>query len=60
MQKQKHTTVQTALDDLPYGPIDSPDATGPVKKAALPEGISGKRLLSDVTLIAWPSFVETV
>lgn len=60
MQKQKHTTVQTALDDLPYGPIDSPDATGPVKKAALPEGISGKRLLSDVTLIAWPSFVELV
>ena len=60
MQKQKHTTVQTALDDLPYGPIDSPDATGPVRKASAPEGISAKRLLSDVTLIAWPSFVELV
>ena len=60
MQKQKHTTVQTALDDLPYGPIDSPDATGPVRKAVAPEGVSSKRLLSDVTLIAWPSFVELV
>jgi len=60
MQKQKHTTVQTALDDLPYGPIDSPDASGPVRKAKTPEGVSSKRLLSDVTLIAWPSFVELV
>ena len=60
MQKQKHTTVQTALDDLPYGPIDSPDATGPVRKAVAPEGVSHKRMLKDVTLIAWPSFVELV
>jgi len=60
MQNKKHTTVQTALDDLPYGPIDSPDAHGPVRKANAPEGISSKRLLSDVTLIAWPSFVELV
>jgi len=60
MQKQKHTTVQTALDDLPYGPPDSPDAHGPVRKAAVPQGVSKRRLLSDVTLIAWPSFVELV
>ena len=60
MQKQKHTTVQTALDDLPYGPIDSPDASGPVRKMAPPEGVSHKRLFSDVALIAWPSFVELV
>ena len=31
-----------------------------MKKAKVPEGVSHKRLLSDVTLIAWPSFVELV
>ncbi len=60
MANQKHTTVQTALDGLPYGPVDSPEAHGPVRKAKVPEGVSGKRLLKDVTLIAWPSFVELV
>ncbi len=60
MSKIKSTTVQTVLDDLPYGAVDSPDATGPVRKARAPEGITNKRLLKDVTMIAWPSFVELV
>jgi len=60
MADKKHSTVQTALDGLPYGPVDSPDAHGPVRKAKVPEGVSSKRLLKDVTLIAWPSFVELV
>ncbi len=61
--KDRHSegkTVRTALDDLPYGEADSPEAFGRVKKAIVPEGVSRKRLLRDVTLIAWPSFVELV
>jgi len=56
----RDTTVQTALDDLPYGPLNSEEATGPVKKAAIPQGVTSRRLLRDVTMIAWPSFVELV
>ncbi len=61
----KHTrtdgkTVRTALDDLPYGPDDAQIAMGPVQKAVVPEGVSRKRLLRDVTLIAMPSFIELV
>ncbi len=56
----RDTTVQTALDDLPYGPLNSEEAIGPVKKAAIPQGVTSRRLLRDVTMIAWPSFVELV
>ena len=61
----KHTgshakTVRTALDDLDYGPLESPEAYARVKKAVLPEGVSRRRLMRDVTLIAWPSFIELV
>lgn len=44
----RDTTVQTALDGLPYGPLNSEDATGPVKKAVIPEGVTSRRLLRGV------------
>lgn len=59
----KHTkthakTVHTALDDLDYGPIESKDAYSRVKKAVVPEGVSKRRMMRDVTMIAWPSLLE--
>lgn len=51
-------TVRTALDDLPYGKLDSKRAYGRVRKARTPKGVSRGRLYRDVTMIAWPSFVE--
>ena len=61
--QMKHTrthakTVHTALDDLPYGPLESKRAYGRVRKARTPKGVSTGRLYRDVTMIAWPSFVE--
>lgn len=53
-------TVYTALDDLPYGAPDSPDATGRVGRTPVPEGIAERRLYRDVILIAWPSLVELI
>ena len=53
-------TVYTALDDLPYGEADSPDATGKVGRIRVPAGITNKRLYRDVILIAWPSLVELI
>ncbi len=53
-------TVYTALDDLPYGPEESPDATGKVGRVRVPDGVSNKQLYRDVVLIAWPSLVELV
>lgn len=53
-------TVYTALDDLPYGPENSPDATGKVGRIQVPEGVSDRQLYRDVVLIAWPSLVELV
>ncbi len=51
-------TVYTALDDLPYGPAESPDAAGKVGRVRPPAGVSERRLYRDVVLIAWPSLVE--
>ncbi len=53
-------TVYTVLDDLPYGPEDSPEATGKVGRIRIPEGVSNRRLYRDVALIAWPSLVELI
>ena len=58
MKHPRGKTVRTALDDLDYGPLKSPDAYGKVKKAVVPEGVSTGRLRRDIMLIAWPSFVE--
>ena len=58
MKHPRGKTVRTALDDLDYGPLKSPDAYGKVKKAVVPEGVSPGRLRRDIMLIAWPSFVE--
>lgn len=60
MPKTNHKTVQTALDDLPYGPLDNPEAYGRVRKAKAPQGVSRKRLVRDIAFIAWPSFLELV
>ena len=51
-------TVRTALDDLDYGPVDSPEAYGRVKKAVMPEGVTSRRLFRDVLLLSGPSLVE--
>ena len=51
-------TVNTALDTLDYGPLESPEAYDRVKKAVLPEGVTSRRLMRDVTMIAWPSLLE--
>lgn len=53
-------TVVTALDALPYGQEGSPEAVGRVRRYALPDGVSLKRLYMDVILIAMPSLVELV
>ncbi|MBQ7867807.1 MAG: MATE family efflux transporter [Clostridia bacterium] len=53
-------TVRTALDDLPYGPMESEEAYGRVGKARTPEGVNKSRMFRDATLIAWPSFIELV
>lgn len=57
-QKSNAKTVQTALDDLEYGPLHSKEAYSRVGKTKIPEGVNQKRLMRDITLIAWPSFVE--
>ena len=59
-QKSNAKTVQTALDDLEYGPLHSKEAYSRVGKTKIPEGVNQKRLMRDITLIAWPSFVLTV
>lgn len=60
-EKEKNgKTIYTALDDLPYGDANSPEAAGKVGKIKIPEGISRTRLYRDVVLIAWPSLVELV
>ena len=54
-------TVNTVLDSLPYGKLDpAEDAGGRIRRAPLPQGVTHKRLLRDVILIAWPSFIELV
>lgn len=53
-------TVYTALDSLPYGDVNSPEARGKVGRIKIPEGVSRSRLYRDVVLIAWPSLVELV
>lgn len=60
MPQAHNKTVHTALDDLPYGPLDNPEAYGPVRKATAPEGVSRARLMRDIAFIAWPSFLELV
>lgn len=60
MASEKGKTVSTALDNLPYGTLDSEYTHGRVRKAPFPEGITSKRLLRDVILIAWPSLVELI
>ena len=60
MGKTEGKTVITALDGLPYGSADSPEASGRVKKAEVPAGVTRSRLFRDVTFIAWPSFVELI
>jgi len=59
-KKMVGKTVSTALDDLPYGSKESMGITGRVQKAIIPQGVTRKRILRDITLIAWPSFVELV
>ena len=61
--KHSHTeakTVRTALDDLPYGPMESEEAYGKVGKALVPEGVKKSRMFRDAAFIAWPSFIELV
>ena len=53
-------TVHTALDDLDYGPQESQDSYGKVKRTKLPEGVTYRRLFRDITMITWPSFIELV
>ncbi len=52
-------TVQTVLDSLPYGELGSSD-TGVIKKPPMPPGVTTKRLIRDVALIAWPSLIELI
>ena len=52
-------TVQTALDGLPYGEIGS-GSSGRIKRPPLPEGVTNKRLIRDVAVIAAPSLVELI
>ena len=56
--KSEGKTVQTALDDLPYGQPGDPGESGKVGRIRLPDGTGRGRLYRDIILIAWPSLVE--
>ncbi|MBQ4369922.1 MAG: MATE family efflux transporter [Oscillospiraceae bacterium] len=58
--KSGQRTVNTALDKLPYGDPNSPEAHGRVKTPRLPDGVTRGMLIRDVVMIAWPSLVELV
>ena len=53
-------TVKTTLDQLPYGPPDSEHSKGKVTNPKLPDGVTARKILRDVILIAWPSLVELI
>lgn len=53
-------TVVTALDSLSPGAQDQPEQYGKVGKVPIPEGVSRKQLVRDVTMLAWPSLLELV
>lgn len=59
-ERAEAKTVRTALDDLPYGPLESEEAYGRVRKARAPEGVKTSRMVRDAAFIAWPSFIELV
>ncbi len=53
-------TVVTALDGLSAGAEDQQEQYGKVGKVPIPEGVSRKQLVRDVTLLAWPSLLELI
>ena len=53
-------TIETAVDLLESGEISSEKLNSPVRRSPLPSGVTEKRVLRDVVIIALPSLVELV
>ena len=53
-------TIETAVDLLESGEISSEKLNSPVRRSPLPSGVTEKRVLRDVVVIALPSLVELV
>ena len=53
-------TIETAVDLIESGEISSGELNSPVRRSPLPSGVTEKRVLRDVVVIALPSLVELV
>ena len=60
MESTKRRIIRTALDDLPCGDDGPALLQGRVGTPPLPEGVSRKRMMQDIVVIAWPSLLELV